>query len=81
MSLRSVQFVRSVKFLTVRKLHVISDTYNIFLTLLVKFERGAMSLPSVRTVRTVKFLTVKLTSRPIGFLSENFCSALPGCTF
>ena len=37
MSLRSVQFVRSVKFLTVcndeftvRKLHVISDTYNIF---------------------------------------------------
>ena len=52
-ALRSVQFVRSVKVLTVRKegftvrkLHVISDTYNIS-ALLFKLERGAISLRSV----------------------------------
>ena len=47
MTLRSIQFVRSVKLLmvgkeqfTVRKLHGAINTWNIFPALLVKFERG-----------------------------------------
>ena len=57
MSLRSVQFVRPVKFLTVckeeftvRKLHVISDTSNIF-DFAGKVREGSKAF-TVRTVRT-----------------------------
>ena len=56
MSLRSLQFVRTVKFLTVReeeftvrKLHVISDTWKIF-----GFAGNIVEGSNVVTVRTVR---------------------------
>ena len=66
MSLRSVQFVRTVKFLTVRndeftvrKLHVISETYNIFGFTGKVLEGSNVFLRSVQFVLSVKFLTVR----------------------
>ena len=66
MSLRSVQFVQSVKLLTVHHEEFTLNCMSLwtlrileyFLALLVKFERGPMSLRSVQFVQSVKLLTV-----------------------
>ena len=73
MSSRSVQFVRSVKFLTVRKLHVISDTYNVFGFTGKVLEGSNVFLRSVQFVLSVKFLTVckeEFTVRRLHVISD-----------
>ena len=72
-SVRSVQFVRSVR-KSLRSVNcMLLATLKPFSVLLVKFERGAISLRSVQFVRTVKFLTFRkeeFTVRKLHVISD-----------